>query len=267
MVSACLLVSHGSRDPRSLEAMEKLACLMRQREFLSGERAVFKEKAVGVMERTQPLLVGTATLELASIPLHESIRRFAQTCETAGLEELEIVPLFLLPGVHVREDIPVEVERAQKAVGNKVKLHLQPYLGSHAGIVALLEQQFQEMEKGGQQKGNPFEPREGRIILSHGSRRVGANETIEAIASSLNSVAAYWSVSPSLSEQVERLAKAEKRKIRIVPYFLFSGKIADAIALQVKALQIHFPHLELQLGEPLGPTPQLADLILSGIAV
>ncbi|MEC4893410.1 MAG: sirohydrochlorin chelatase [Oscillatoria sp. PMC 1051.18] len=268
MPSACLLVSHGSRDARPRIAVEQLANLVRQR--LENQRPLgispnWLSSNVGKCDRqkhkrirgiaSEPIcpLVGCAALELTPMPLHESIKQFARRAKAEGNTKVQILPLFLLPGVHVKEDIPSAVKLAQEAIGEQIPIQLQPHLGSNPGLKQLLAKEFQCFS-------TPT-----RILLSHGSRRVGANEAIEAIASELKAIAAYWSVSPSLSAQVEALVAAEKQEIAIVPYFLFQGGITEAIATQVKELQLKFPHVQLLLGKPLGASAELADLVVEGV--
>jgi len=55
---------------------------------------------------------------------------------------LQVVPLFLLPGVHVMEDIPTEVAIAQQALDPELKIALQPHLGTHLGLSGLLATQM-----------------------------------------------------------------------------------------------------------------------------
>ena len=174
--------------------------------------------------------------------------QFAQLQE--GVKQIQILPLFLLPGVHVSEDIPAEVAMAQQQL-EEIQIELRPYLGSQPGIIDLLAEQFEQL------------PAQARILLSHGSRRPGSNQPVEAIAAQLDAVAAYWSISPSLDQQVENLAAAGYRDIAIVPYFLFAGGITEAIAVAVE--QLENSDTTLYLGEPLGATPQLASLIVKEI--
>lgn len=195
-------------------------------------------------------LVGTATLELADIPLHEQIRQFASVALADGCNQLQVLPLFLLPGVHVREDIPAEVALAQESLGKAVTIAQRPHLGDHPGLGRLLAMQWATVNA------------DAKILLSHGSRRTGGNEPVEGMAKQLGAVAAYWSVPPSLEEQVQRLALAGHRRIAILPYFLFSGGITDAIARRVTQLQVQFPNLQLSLGEPIGASAELATLIV-----
>ncbi|MCU0534130.1 MAG: sirohydrochlorin chelatase [Hydrococcus sp. Prado102] len=260
--SAYLLVSHGSRDPRPQLATERLASLLIQKlerqqatdrlsYYQSDERK--SDTKTALRNQLAKPIVETACLELAPVSLHVRIEECARKAKERGLESLEILPLFLLPGVHVREDIPGEIAIAQQALRGAVKLELRPYLGNYPDIIHILTKKLEKL------------PAQARIILSHGSRRQGANQPCEAIAARLDAVTAYWSLSPSVSEQVKVLAESGSESIAILPYFLFWGGIIDAIASQVQQLQIAYPKIQLHLGEPLGATEELADLILTGI--
>ena len=253
MSSAYLLVSHGSRDSRPQVAMERLSWLLSQSQTrtqttlqvptIAGFQGSKSEKNI-----SNPL-VGTACLELAPVPLHEQIREFGDRALKYGYNRIEIVPLFLLPGIHVMEDIPAELAIAQKTLG-RLKLELKPHIGTHSGLVRLLanKQATTKAEAG--------------ILLAHGSRRAGAKQPVEAIAEQLGVVSAYWAVPPSLASRVQELVTAGHQQIGIIPYFLFAGGITDAIAQSVEQLQGQFPAVQIRLAEPLGASQELALLIL-----
>ncbi|MDV2991927.1 MAG: hypothetical protein N4J56_001581 [Chroococcidiopsis sp. SAG 2025] len=266
MRSAYLLISHGSRDPRPQVAMERLAWLLQgsREQGRAGSREAEGQRGRGAKETRRlgaiknslipyPLsltpLIGTACLELSQKPLHQQIAEFSDRALSCGYQQVQIVPLFLLPGVHVMEDIPAEVEQARQALKVKVKLELRPHLGSHAGLARLLKQQLDRTQA------------EQTILLAHGSRRAGSEHPVEAIAQQLSAGTAYWSVAPSLDARVQELALAGWRRIAIIPYFLFAGGITDAIAEAVGQLQHQFPAIEFCLMQPLGATQELADLI------
>ena len=250
--SAYLLVIHGSPDSRPLSAAKQLAQMVEQQQVFRSTRG--QNSAYGAQKlllRQNPPIVGTASLEFAPLPLCQSIEQFALQAYSQGFQYLKILPLFLLEGVHVRTDIPKEVAWAQKALGEKIKLQICPYLGSNPAMVELLAQQFALM------------PAQGRILISHGSRRCHANQKIAEIASQLKATAAYWSLAPSLEEQVKALVAQSYHTIAMVPYFLFRGGITGAIASQVEQLQTKFPQTKLILGNPIGASPQLAQIIVS----
>lgn len=231
MPEAYLLLSHGSRDPRP--------------------EIVIKKLVIRLQERFQSqVAIGAAYLELQPQPLHIQIAEFIKQASASSSLHLKIVPLFLLPGVHVMEDIPAEIERVQKMVGNNIFIELLPYLGSHPGLGQLLEKQI------------AITPAQKYILLAHGSRRPGSEQAIETLAMKVNAIPAYWSVPSSLESQVEKLVNDSFNEIAIIPYFLFTGGITDAIVTAVEKLQLQkFPEVRLKLAPPLGENAFLTDLI------
>jgi sirohydrochlorin ferrochelatase len=252
MQSAYLLVFHGSRDPRPKASVEMLAELVSQSQAQAATAHELTASPVAVQTRLKPM-VGTASLELSPVPLHKQLKEFGDRALACGYNSVQVVPLFLLPGVHVMEDIPAEVALAQQALGQDVKIDLRPYLGTHAGLKDLLATQLFATKA------------EAWIILAHGSSRAGSKQPVEAMARALSTgvvVAAYWAAAPRLESRVKELVSAGYRQIGIMPYFLFAGGITDAIAQSVDRLQGQFPSEELQLAEPLGASAELADLIV-----
>ena len=230
--SAYLLVSHGSRDPRPQVAIAQLA----QR----------------VQHKMLPpsALVGSAVLECAPLPLHEQIQQFSQTAIAQNIRHIQIVPLFLIPGVHVMEDIPEQVKIAQQALKETVTIAISPHIGTHSGMENLLANRFAQCSA------NAY------ILMSHGSRRSGSNQPVETLASKLGAVSAYWSVAPKLESRLQELAQSGCQKVAILPYFLFAGGITDTIAQAVDQLSHQFPNLALDLAAPLEVSDRLADLVL-----
>ncbi|QFS42983.1 sirohydrochlorin chelatase [Nostoc sphaeroides] len=242
MSSAYLLVSHGSRDRRPEIAMQQLAKL------------VYNKLPESHNALNGAHLVGIAALEMNPLPLHEQIQEFAKRAFddrklSQNENRLKIVPLFLLPGVHVMTDIPAEVALAQQAINQDIIIELQPYLGSHPNLEKLLAKQIATIKA------------EAWILLAHGSRRPGSKETIEAMAGNLSAVTAYWSVPGSLESRVKELVAAGYKEIAILPYFLFAGGITDAIAASIEELKLQFSAVNFQLAEPLGASAELAEII------
>jgi sirohydrochlorin ferrochelatase len=197
-----------------------------------------------------PSLIDVATLELAPIPLHEKIVDFGRLAERSRLIRLQIVPLFLLAGVHVTVDIPTEVKLAQAALHSNLSVEICPYLGSHPGLDRGLLDWMQTT------------PAEAWILVAHGSRRSEANQQIEQKAQHLGAISAYWAVPPHLETQVTGLVAAGYRQIGILPYFLFEGGITDAIATQIQHLSTQFPGVTLQMASSLAHHSSLAKLVV-----
>ncbi len=228
MRSAYLLVTHGSRDIRPQIAIDQLRARIEQRLSVPVEAAV---------------------LECAPTPLHEQIEEFSH--QHPDVAQIYIVPLFLLPGVHVMEDIPAQIARSRV----DAKLEILPHLGSHPGMVEVLASRIAQV------------PAEARILMSHGSRRSSGNAAIEKIASAINAVSAYWSVEPKLETRLLELKQQGYQEIVILPYFLFSGGITDAIAQSIKALLEQHSDLTLHWLTPFDFCEDLVRLIIDFITV
>jgi sirohydrochlorin cobaltochelatase len=233
--NAYLLVSHGSRDPRPQATIAQLAQQLNSQ--LPQSAAV-----------ESPNLVATAQLELADKPLHLQIKDFGDRCLEIGISRVVILPLFLIAGVHVMEDIPAEVAIAQQLVGDRLRLVTAPFLGSHPDFANLFAQN---------RSGLP----DRSIILAHGSRRSGGNAIVAGLAERLDLQAAYWSVAPSLPDRVAELSSIDATEIGILPYFLFAGGITDAIEQLVAQLSQQYPQVKLILGAPIGNSPELVATI------
>jgi sirohydrochlorin cobaltochelatase len=236
LAHAYLLVVHGSRDPRPQIAVTQLA------QQLSLWLQEFSPQ--------QSSHVGTAQLELGENPLHVQIIEFAHSC---GAKKVVILPIFLLPGVHVMEDIPAEV-----AIAGEIGLELvvKPFLGSCEDLADLFALQRVD-----------FPARS--ILLAHGSRRENGNQPVEQLAAKLGLDSAYWSIAPSLVDSPkERLRQrlvagidSGATEIGILLYFLFSGGITDAISESVEQIRTQFPQAKISLGEPIGYSSKLVGTI------
>lgn len=273
---AYLLVFHGSHDLRSQQAAQALTQAFRQaiQQIPNVPQAVGQTFdwrsteplaplnnqpgliATSLVAQDNPILVQDAYLECFPLPLHQQITQFAQQVEARSgnqpLQKIVVIPVFLLAGTHVMEDIPSEVALAQPLIGNTI-LEITPHFGAHAGLQRVITEQM---------AARPFE---AWILLAHGSRYPGANQNIEAIANKLGAIAAYWSTEPKLETRLQELATAGLHRIGIFPYFLFSGAITDAIAQNVTQLSQQWPQLALTLVTPLEGSQELANLLVDSV--
>lgn len=258
MSSPCayFLVYHGSSDPRPHKAATELARIFSEKinhvQTLSSW-VTYSPSVPGLSNPTVPP-VGVAVLE-GSIPLHQQLGQFVQSLSESpagspAIEKVIILPLFLLSGVHVMEDIPAEIALARQLLGPTPHLEIASHLGSHAGLARLVTERM------------AVSPAEAWVLLSHGSRRPGANQGTVLLADRLGALPAYWSVPPQLEARLQELQASGLRQISVFPYFLFQGGITDAIAQLTEQLARQFPHLQLSLAPPLNALPELADLLI-----
>ncbi|MEM8672685.1 MAG: CbiX/SirB N-terminal domain-containing protein [Cyanobacteria bacterium P01_G01_bin.67] len=261
--AAYLLVFHGSRDCRTQAAASELKRLLSikcqsinmlaQGNHLEANPSSSKlHGAVNSNSKPFPL-IEIAALELTSIPLSESLINFARKARQQGIKQIKVVPLFLTSGVHVQQDIPAEVSVATNQIDCQLTIKLSPYLGKYSGIVPLLSRQFAQL------------PAKSRILITHGTRLPVGAIYYQNLAAQLDADLAYWSTTPWFTDKIKMQIASGIKKIALMPYFLFPGKITAAIAQEVADLQQEYPQVELFLGEPLGATAALAELIAEEI--
>lgn len=236
--SAYLLVAHGSRDPRSQTSLHQLGHLVAQS----------LQAQLG-----HPQWVRTGTLEFGPVPLKQQICDWGQRLQQQHIQRLVILPLFLLPGTHVNIDIPEVVATARHFLHEQIQIEVRSHLGSHPGLLNILRDTMPETQV------------DRWILLAHGSRYPGGNQPVEDLADQLGASCAYWSVQPSLRQTVTAIATQPGIRVRIKPYFLFTGSIIDTISQEVDQLKCDFKHINLTFSSPLEPSPQVVRLIQDSI--
>jgi sirohydrochlorin cobaltochelatase len=247
--SAYFLIAHGSRDPRSRQALE--ACVLLVRQELAANDA---------LANPWPL-VGSGVLEFGDRSLAEQIATFARAAARDGVQKVYLLPLFLMMGNHVQQDLPNAIQQAQDQISPDVNLVLCPSLGSHPDLGQLVRERMAENHC------------DRWLLIAHGTRRTGGNAPIADLADRLGVVPSYWATEPSLETQLQEIAshqesteessqQVDPQRVCIMPYFLFTGSIIDAIGDTVSQLRAKFPKLELQMTHPLNPSPLLAKLLL-----
>lgn len=110
---AIVLIDHGSRSEEANASLETVVELVRSR--------------VG-----EGVVVTHAHMDLAKPTLAEAVDAMVQ----AGAKEIVVVPYFLAPGRHSREDIPKQVTDAQLAHPHTLFVLAEP-LGPHALLAEL----------------------------------------------------------------------------------------------------------------------------------
>ena len=104
-----VLFAHGSRDREWARPFEQLS-------------AQLSAKVTG------PVVL--AYLELMRPPLDEAI----STLVNRGATSIRVVPVFLGPGAHVKEDLPRLVERARNS-HPQVAITLEPPIGEQPALI------------------------------------------------------------------------------------------------------------------------------------
>ena len=233
--------------------MQRLSAIVVHGSFSEVYREEFNLLLERVSARVEHPVCGVY-LECTDTPMDEAIAQFLEPHLDKEPIQLQVLPLFLLPGVHVCEDIPEAIALLREKYPN-VEIQVLDYLGKDNRLAPFLEHQFEK------------HPNAKRVLMAHGSRRNGANPEIEKLAQTLNANTAYWATEPSLQQTTAVLSREELEVLYVVPYFLFSGKIPAAIANQIQELKPEYPRREFYLGQPFGTQPDCAAAIANILSV
>lgn len=190
IMEAIIYIAHGSRRTA---ANEKFITFIKKLINKPG-RAI---NAYGFLEHAEP-----------------SISQAIESCIEKGANEITVVPLLLLPGIHANEDIP----SVFKGYPNIVFRYAEP-LGTDEIMVEII------MDRLG---AAGFEKKEDDTVLlvGHGSREQEAALEFETLARCLAGKinvevhTAYLTTPVFYHEMVEKLVD---KRIYILPYLLFSG--------------------------------------------
>ena len=209
-------VTHGSSDRRSSLALQNLLTIARSQKDEYDEY------------RNRYHHISGGCLEGQTLTLAQQLEEFANEVIAGGGTEIAILPLFLLEGVHVIEDIPAEVAIAQSKFIDKLLFRTIAHLGTNPQIPDLILQQFERYSN--HDMDTDIQEQPSRILISHGSRRANANHVVEDLAQHSQAIAAYWGVEPKIETQIESLLSQGVSKINVLPYFLTEGATTEAIA-------------------------------------
>ncbi|WP_437983946.1 CbiX/SirB N-terminal domain-containing protein [Sorangium sp. So ce117] len=234
-----LLIGHGSRDAASNAEFE----------------AIVADYAAARPE----IAVQHGYIELATPHLADALAALA-----ARASRVAVVPLFLFAAGHVKNDIPLALERA-RAAHPGVRFSAARPLGVHP---ALAELAFERAATA-----LPADPaaraRSALVVVGRGSsdpdangdfcktaRLIGEGRGLQLVEPTFIGV-----TRPSVEETLERVARHRPERVVVVPYFLFAGRLMTKLAEQVDRFSSTYPWIRASLAPHLGRSSALAGLI------
>ncbi|MDP4163145.1 MAG: sirohydrochlorin chelatase, partial [Bacillota bacterium] len=162
-----------------------------------------------------------------------SILQAIEQCIESGANEITIVPILLLPGIHAKVDIPAEIHRA-KIMYPHMSFRYGTPLGSDEVMMDMVLKRLTE-------KGFGEGKADAVLLVGHGSREAGAAMEFVALAEMLRVnkgiplEIGYLTTSPDYGKQAKVMLEKASRKLFVVPFLLYSGgftvKMNSAMAL------------------------------------
>jgi cobalt/nickel transport system ATP-binding protein len=271
-VSDLLLIGHGSRDPA---AAREFAALVELVEGRLGE----------------PRVAG-GFLALAEPPVDDALDGLV----ARGADDVVAVPYVLFGAGHLKDDGPAALGRARRRHPG-VRFRLARDLGIHPAVLDVAEERSRwalarlavpgdaATPRGGETPGNGAAPGDGAaavpadanravVLVGRGSTDPDACADLVKFARLLGDgrglglvEAAFVGMShPSVEEALDRCRRLGARRVAVVPLFLFSGVLVDRIADRAASWAAANAGVDVAVGDPLGPHPRLADLVVERFA-
>jgi sirohydrochlorin cobaltochelatase len=243
---AVLLVGHGSRD--SAGVYEYLAF-------------------AAILARGLGCHVQTAFLEFANPSVVEGIR----DCVDGGAARITIMPLFLGPATHQKNDVPAAIQWARQHYPRTSFVYGAP-LGAHALLAEALATRVTEALH----RASTDVALDGVAVLlvGRGSHDPDSNSELYKAARLLYEGRQYGWVEacfiaisqPDLRTGIDRCQRLGARCIVVVPYMLFTGTLTRRMEEQTTALATQYPEIRLITASPLGIEPRLITVVRQRVA-
>ncbi|GGM25987.1 cobalamin biosynthesis protein CbiX [Paraliobacillus quinghaiensis] len=185
-------------------------------------------------------LVDMQIQQVAFLEADPNIKEGIAQCVKKGATEIILMPVFLLPGVHVIKDIPEQVHSAQLTYPD-VTIHIGEPLAASSQLITdtadrIFNKKIETKEK------------QAVLLVSHGSRYKEASETFqlftEQLQKELKDISVYDSYlktsEPSFKAKLEELVKTDYQVIYVVPHFFSINSFPEKIEQTVTAFQQMF---------------------------
>ncbi|HUQ06283.1 MAG TPA: CbiX/SirB N-terminal domain-containing protein [Kofleriaceae bacterium] len=242
MKTGILIVGHGSRDAA---ANAELASI------IATQRA-----------RHPDALVAHAFLELAEPTLAPALHELARR-----VDRVVVVPLLLFAAGHVKNDVPLALERARRAAPH-VPFIAARALGVHAGLVELAAARARAA------LGDTDPAQAALVVVGRGASDPDANAELCRLARLVGEklgtgwvLPAFCGITtPKVEDALELAARTRPARLVVLPYLLTAGRLVEKLRTQVDAARARAPWLRAELAAHLGDDALLHDAIDERIA-
>lgn len=230
-----LLIGHGSLDEDGMAENRRFAQLL--------------------ADQVQ-LPVEPSYLEFADPPIIDGIA----ACAARNPRRIIALPLLLGPAGHQKNDIPTLLNWA-RSQWPTIEFRYGTPLGAQYPLVRTLADRAAEAIAAA--PSSCADSDTAILVVGRGSHDPDSNSELAKIARLLWEGRAYGWVetayysltAPDVQAGIMRCARLGARRIVVLPYLLFTGRICRFIGEQARKLQVQLPDVEIIVGAHLGPHP------------
>jgi sirohydrochlorin cobaltochelatase len=201
-------------------------------------------------------------LELADPPIVDGIA----ACVARNPQRIIALPLLLGPAGHHKNDIPTLLNWA-RTQWPQIEFRYGVPLGAQYPLVRTLADRAAEAIAAA--SGTCADAETALLLVGRGSHDPDSNSELAKIARLLWEGRAYGWIetafysltAPDVQAGIMRFARLGARRIVVLPYLLFNGRICRQIGEQARKLQAQLPDIEIVVGQHLGLHPGVLDAV------
>lgn len=198
-------------------------------------------------------------LELVEPDIVEGVTK----CVERGATKVAIVPILLLSAQHAKEDIPREIEKAQRLYPN-VRFTVGKPFGIHEALIETVYERIIEQQV-------PIQEGAQVLLIGRGSSDPDVERAMSEISKQLKQRYGFSNVracflygkGPSFEKTLIELKQSNTRQLFLVPYLLFPGLLSVGIEKQVKASG--FDESKIILCNSLGYNDKVRSVLLERV--
>ena len=232
-----LLVGHGKRRPQG--------------------RTQFEGLVQAFAARFPDWRVRSGYVELAEPSLEDALAE-----QASNASRVVLVPVFLLLAGHVKNDLPLALEKARKLFP-ATTFALAPPIGVD---LRMCELAYTRMEVG---ISATDLPRTMCLLVGRGSSDPDANGDFHKIARLVAEGRGLERVEPcflgitdpDVPTGLDLLARLRPKRIVVAPYVLFPGRLLERLDGMVEEFRRSHPWIRIEVTGPLGADPVVLDLL------
>ncbi|MGQ0812397.1 MAG: sirohydrochlorin chelatase [Nitrospiraceae bacterium] len=236
-----LLVFHGARDDDGMAEFYA---------FLKLVRAAWK-----------PMPVQPAFLEFVEPSILDAVAEML----AQGIEEILVLPLFLVPASHLKTDVPAAIQHLRLRYPRVVFRY-----GRHLGITPLLTEMLDERLREVERANRTVDRSETAVqLVGRGSSDPDATSDVAKVARlfwegrnlATVEIAFAGLTLPSVEAGLTRCLRLGCRTLIVLPYFLFTGILVKRITQQTLEFASRHPNVDIRCGRHLGVHPNLVEAL------
>ena len=222
---AICLVGHGSREQEGMQDFLSLWQKLKERDFC-------RITKYGFLELGQP-----------------TVAEGVSACLRDGIQNIIILPGFLLPGEHTQKDIPDALSKIVQS-HPEICFHFAKPLGTSTEVMKVCQEHIEEAEKNLPQS----IPRAQSLLLNilHGSHDAHLNSQVEknfhGLGKKLNfakTVTHFAGTSQhSLEDMLGKSITKNFNRVLLFPFFLFTGVWVKRVYALADTFQSQYPNIE-----------------------